>query len=91
MTNYQVKLKSTFVHLNKFQVQLLESIINLSMTGDNKDINDIFQPGDIYNFQIDHFRNSKDVNINELVNLYDELENHIDTIVNLNPSMDEID
>lgn len=87
MTIYQEQLKSTLNHLNDFQVQLLESIINLSMTGYNKDINDFFQPGDIYAFQIDHFRNSKDENINELISLYDKLENHIDTIVNLNPSI----
>lgn len=44
------------------------------MSGELKEIQDTFQEGDAFHFEMEMFRDLKDINVRKLVDLYDQLE-----------------
>ena len=54
------------------------------MLGEYKEIDATFEEGDIYEFDIEQFRNSKDINVENLVLLYDKISETKESIKNLN-------
>lgn len=88
-TEYRNELIKTVNSLNESKEALLLRIVNIAMEGDFKDIADTFENGDVYEFNIEQFKNSNDFNLNNMVLLYKTIEENIDTIINLNKLEDE--
>ena len=88
-TEYRNELIKTVNSLIKSKEALLLRIVNIAMVGEFKDIADTFEYGDVYEFNIEQFKNSNDFNLNNMVLLYKTIEENIDTIINLNKLEDE--
>ena len=89
MTAYREKIILTYKHLLKVHEELQTRIINVGMTGEFAEINTVFNPGDTYKFDLEQFRGTKDVNLNKLLNFYDELENLMNSLANINGITEE--
>ena len=89
MDTYREKIILTYRALLKTYEELTERIINLGMTGQYADVNKVFQPGDTFKFGLEMFRNSKDQNLQLLLDLFDELENVMNTVANINGITEE--
>jgi len=59
------------------------------MTGEMADINKTFIVGDTYDFDIEQFKGKPDINLNKLIGFYDELENLMNSLSNINGITDE--
>ncbi|MFD2518234.1 hypothetical protein [Salinimicrobium flavum] len=67
----------------------MERIINMGMTGEFAEINEIFREGDTFKFDLEMFRDSKDQNMQLLLGLFDELETVMNTLANINGITEE--
>lgn len=83
---YRDKIILTYRALLKTHEKLMERIINLGMTGQYAEVNETFLPGDTFKFDIEMFRDTKDQNLQLLLGLFDELENVMNTLANVNGS-----
>ena len=54
------------------------------MIGELKDINSTFDEGDIYSFDIEQLKGSKDINVKMLVTLYTQIEELSSSLKNTN-------
>ena len=71
-------------NLIEFENNLFTDIINVAMSNEYKEIDEVFDVNDVYNFNIDHFENSTDQNVKNLVNLINEIRQSVETIMNIN-------
>lgn len=58
--------------------------LNLLMNNELKEVNEIFEEGDVYEFDINHLNNSKDLNVQLIVGTLREIRNSIDSLQNIN-------
>ena len=84
MDLYRAHLLEAISILQQFGSEFFDSIINVGMHGEFADINDIFEPGDEHIFELEHFDNSRDVNLQELVNFQKTIEALTDRLININ-------
>lgn len=59
------------------------------MTGQYAEINACFAEGDTFKFDLEMFRDSKDQNLQLLLGFFDELENVMNSLANVNGIMEE--
>lgn len=88
-TPYHENILITYRRLLDFHEKLFTRIICVGMSGELKEIQDAFQVGDSYHFEIEQFQDLEDVNVKQLVNLYDRLEEVMNSIANLNGITEE--
>lgn len=81
---YRDKLILTYRALLDSHEELMERIINVGMTGPFAEVNEVFEAGDTFRFDLEMFRDSKDQNLQMLLNFFDELENLMNTFANVN-------
>ena len=84
MDAYREKLIMTYNHLLEIHEELLTRIINVGMTGPQVEINEIFEKDDQFQFDKEMFRETKDQNLNLLLELHDRLEDTMNSFANLN-------
>ncbi|TDN87091.1 hypothetical protein DET49_11445 [Salegentibacter sp. 24] len=84
MYAYREKIILSYRVLLKTHQKFQERIINVGMTGEFAEVNTVFQPGDTYNFDLDQFRGTNDINLNTLLALFDELENSMNNLASIN-------
>jgi hypothetical protein len=84
MSVYREKILMAYHELLIMHEELLTRIVNIAMTGEWAEINLIFEAGDKFNFDIDMFRGTNDVNLNKLISFFDELENLMNSLVSTN-------
>ena len=89
MTAYREKIILTYRHLLEMHEELLTRIINVGMTGEYSEVNTVFKPGDTYKFDLEQFRGTKDNNLNKLLAFFDELENLMNSLANINRITEE--
>ncbi|MBO2545997.1 hypothetical protein J0871_16390 [Salegentibacter sp. BDJ18] len=89
MTAYREKIILTYRHLLKVHEELQTSIINVGMTGEYSEVNTVFKPGDTYKFDLEQFRGTEDLNLNKLLNFFDELEKLMSSLANINRITEE--
>lgn len=63
--------------------------LNLLMTNELKEIGDVFEEGDTYNFSINHLENSEDTNVQLVLKTIKEIRTTINSLQNLNLIKDE--
>ena len=88
-TSYRNKIILTYRALLETHEELMERIINVGMTGQYAEINSCFEKGDSFKFDLEMFRDSKDQNLQLLLELFDELENVMNTLANVNGITEE--
>lgn len=86
---YRDKIILTYHALLRTHKVLSERIINMGMLGEFAEVNQIFEPGDTFKFDLDMFRKSKDQNLVLLLALFDELENVMNSLANINAITEE--
>ena len=86
---YRDKIIMSYKLLLNLHEKLMERIINVAMTGEYEDINKMFQEGDSFQFNIEQFKDTKDVNLNKLVAFYEQLEELMNSLANINKLTEE--
>jgi len=89
MTVYREKILMAYKYLLEVHEELLTRTINVGMTGEMANINKTFIVGDTYNFEVEQFRGTTDINLNKLIGFYDELENLMNSLANINGITEE--
>jgi len=78
-----------YKYLLEVHEELITRTINVGMTGEMADINKTFRVGDTYDFDVEQFRGTPDINLNKLIGFYDELENLMNSLANINSITEE--
>lgn len=89
MEPYREKILLTYKFLLKTHEELLTRTINVGMLGEIAEVNKVFAVGDTYNFDIEQFKGTSDTNLNKLIDFYDELENLMNSLANINAITEE--
>lgn len=89
MSVYREKIILTYKYLLEVHEELLTRTINVGMTGELAEFNKVFAVGETYNFDIEQFKGTPDVNLNKLIAFYDELENLMNSLANINAIREE--
>lgn len=89
MEPYREKILLTYKFLLKTHEELLTRTINVGMLGELAEVNKVFAVGDTYNFDIEQFKGTQDTNLNKLIDFYDELENLMNSLANINAITEE--
>ncbi len=89
MSDYREKIILTYRALLKTHEKLTDRIINVGMLGEFAEVNKVFQPGDTYKFDLEQFRGTNDTNLNLLLNFFDQLEEVMNSLANLNGITEE--
>jgi len=89
MEPYREKILLTYKFLLKTHEELLTRTINVGMLGELAEVNKVFAVGDTYNFDIEQFKGTSDTNLNKLIDFYDELENLMNSLANINAITEE--
>ena len=84
MKPYREKLIMTYNELITFHEELLTRIINVGMTGELEEINQVFEKDDTFQFDKEMFRETNDGNLNLLLELHDRLEDTMNSFANIN-------
>ena len=89
MTDYRNKILLSYVALAKAHDALTDRIINVAMLGEFAEVNQVFREGDSFEFNLEMFRDSKDQNLQLLFDLFDRLEETMNSLVNINGITEE--
>jgi hypothetical protein len=89
MEAYRIRVIESLQLLGEIRNQLFTQIVNIASDGELKEILDVFEEGDYYDFEMDQFENSSDVNIIKLMQLCKNIEMAFDSIQNVNAVGDE--
>lgn len=86
---YRNQLIQTIQVLQNVKGDIFSQILNLSMSGELNDFDKVFDIGEVYDFDIKHFEDSKDFNVVELLKAYKKIDKTISTLININVILDE--
>ena len=89
MDRYREKIIMSYLYLQSMRDGLLDNIINVAMSGEYKSISDTFSLGDSYEFDLLQFRDTDDASLNKLIDVYDEMDSAMDSLINLNVITDQ--
>lgn len=84
MSAYRENLARTYNVLLDMHEKVFTRIINLEMLGDLEHISHSFEPGESYQFEKQQFRDSRDQNVQLLMDFHDQLEEVMDSLANVN-------
>jgi hypothetical protein len=84
MSTYKEKIILTYRHLIEVHEELLTRIINLGMAGDYAEVNEIFEEWESFKFDLEMFRTTEDQNLQKLFSIFDDLEDLMNYLVNIN-------
>ena len=84
MEPYREKLIMTYNELIAFHEELLTRIVNVGMTGELEEINQVFEKDDTFQFDKEMFRETTDENLNLFLELHDQLEETMNSFANIN-------
>ena len=89
MNEYRQKILLSYLALVKAHDSLTDRIINVGMLGEYVEVNKTFVEGDTFRFNLEMFRDSKDQNLLMLFELFDKLEDTMNSIANINGFTEE--
>lgn len=84
MENYKLAIREACTKIVDTRHELFSSLIGVAMSGEYQDLDEAFEEGDIFNFELAHFSESKDVNVQKLYELIQKLEETYISLLNLN-------
>lgn len=90
--NYKDTLKEAVRTLVNSTFKIFESMVNVETQGELKDWTATVPAGEVHQFDFDIFKNSKDVNVQLLVKVLENIGDTIKSLVNINAlEMDEVE
>jgi hypothetical protein len=81
---YRNSLISSVENLKTARQQLFVNLVNLAMNNEMQEISEAFEIGETYDFSLEHFEHSKDVNVQKLSALIRDIDNTIASYININ-------
>lgn len=84
MESQRKKILEVIQNLIEAREIIFTQIVNLSMSGELKHLENAFDVGDEYDFKLKHFEIIEDTNVQKLVKLCKNTEETIFTILDLN-------
>lgn len=81
---YRKRIIETLCVLSEVRETTFTKIINLATVGEMKDIDNAFETGDSFVFELGHFENMDDINVNKLVQLCKNIESTYFDLMDLN-------
>jgi len=81
---YRRYLKKTIHVLLDSEEQLFSAAVNLLMSGEMKEIDEVFEIGDDYEFNMNHFKTSEDINIEQIVEAIEKIRSTVELLMNVN-------
>lgn len=88
MDNYKELISEVIHNLLEAREIIFSQIVNFAMKNEFDQIHNLFEEGDGYTFHLAHFENSKDANVQKLVELCKYIEKQIFDLIDVN-SIDE--
>ena len=86
---YREKILLAYRALLTTHEELTDRIINVGMLGEFAEVNKVFEPGENYRLDLDQFRGTNDTNLNLLLTFYDQLEDLMHSLANINGITEE--
>ena len=82
--NYRKSLLETVDYLIEVRSNLFGNALAVAMNNELKEFNEMVEVGEEYVFQIEHFDNSSDINLQKIVDLIKAIQTTVDSIMNIN-------
>jgi hypothetical protein len=82
--NYRKSLLETVDYLIEVRSNLFGNALAVAMNNELKEFNEMVEVGEEYTFQIEHFDNSSDTNLQKIVDLIKTIQITVDSIMNIN-------
>lgn len=83
-TTYRKDIIDTINTLVECDAMVFTIGLNLLMNNELKEIDEVFEEGDIYEFNINHLESSTDTNVQLIAKTIKEIRNTINSLQNLN-------
>ncbi|WP_373521367.1 hypothetical protein [Aquiflexum sp.] len=84
MDNYKLRLSDACLAVSKARNELFTAMINVGMSGEFRELDELFEEGDFFQFEKLHFQDCKDINLGILMGLIEKLDETHSKLVNLN-------
>lgn len=84
MDAYKLRLSEACQTIADSSNQLFTALINVGMSGEFKELDELFDEGDFFQFERSHFQDSNDINVKILMELLDKMDETHSKLVNLN-------
>ena len=81
---YRRYLKKTIHILFDSEEQLFSAAVNLLMSGEMKEIDEVFEIGDDYEFNMNHLKTSDDINVNQIFKAIEKIRSTVEFLMNVN-------
>jgi len=81
---YRKRLIETINMLLKSEEKLFSSSVYLLLSGELKEIDEVFEVGDEYEFNLNHFKTSDDINVKKMSGLIEQLRGTVEFLMNVN-------
>lgn len=88
-TKYRTLLIKAINKLEDFNSIIYNLVLNLGMQGELKEIDDMFENGEIVNFKLADFRKLSDQNVQKLIEVMDSINEKYHTLKNINRISDD--
>jgi len=82
--NYKNDIKDAIERLINIRHQIFEKALNYAMKNELRSIDEAFEDGDIFRFELRHLDNAEDINLQLLVDLIKKIETTVESLANLN-------
>ncbi len=88
-TKYRTLLIEAINKLEDFNSIIYNLVLNLGMQGELKEVDDLFENGEIVNFKLEDFKNLTDQNVQHLIELMAFIDEKYHTLKNINGISDD--
>lgn len=82
--NYRKRLIETIDTLLESEEKLFSSSVYLLLSGEFNEIEKFFDVGDEYEFNLNHFKTSNDINVKQMSGLIEKLRGTVEFLMNVN-------
>lgn len=84
MDTYKLRLSEACLTVVEARNELFTALINVGMSGEFRELDELFDNGDFFQFEKSHFQDCKDINLEILMELIEKLDDSHSKLVNLN-------
>ena len=84
MENYRLKLSEACTAIANERNSLFTAMINVGMSGEFKELDELFEEGEYFQFEKGQFQQCKDINLEILLELIEKLDETYSKLMNLN-------
>ena len=86
---YRKRLIETINILLESEEQFFSASVYLLLSGELKEIDEVFEVGDVYEFNLNHFKTSDDVNVKQMSELIEKIRGTVEFLMNVNNINDD--